>query len=422
MFGFRRSAKPPAVITRIEPPVMAAETSGVTTPAPWLTEIGWGGSGAQSRVKSLPHVSPVTAERHATVFACCNNIAGDLAKVPLQLWQRVADGTETRVFGHRAEYLMNTEAAPGVPSAITRYAMVYSFTLRGVSYAYAPRDGAGELTLIDTILPTACSVTRLGRARFYQFQDGGEIQRTAPQRSMVHMRHMALDGWTHRSPLQVAAESVGLALAGQEAAARTAAGGTTKAAIMLRDDYEDDEARRRSGERIKATLKDPTSGDFPVLNVGEDINTLDLSAADQELLASRKFDREMIAAIYRMPPSKLQMLENGVKANGQQQALDYRSDCLMHWDKPVTQQYDQGLLTQGERESGLFFRHDFSVLLEPTTKELFDAMKVAVGGPWVTPNGAQRITKQPLTEGGDKLYPPANMTRDEPPTNEGDAA
>jgi hypothetical protein len=124
----------------------------------------------------------------------------------------------------------------------------------------------------------------------------------------------------------------------------------------------------------------------------------------------------MIAGIYRMPPSKLQMLENGVKANGEQQAIDYLTDCLMHWASLITPQYDQCLLTARERQSGLFFRHDFSALLEPTTSELFNALKVAVGGPFMTPNAAQRRARLPVTADGDQLYPPSNMTRDATPT------
>lgn len=401
-------------VARVEPALMAV--SGTASPQAWMQDIGWGGSGAQSRVKTLPRVTPVSAERHATVFGCCNNIAGDHAKVPLQLWQRAGDGTEKQVFSHPAIYLMNVQASPGVPASVARYAMVYPFALRGVSYAYAPRDGGGELELIDTLMPDAVSVYRAGRQRFYDFEDGGGHYRRATNRSMVHMRYMALDGWAHRSPLQVASESVALAMAGQESAARTASGGTTKAAIKLRDDYESDDARRASALRIKTSLTDPTDGSFPVLNEGEDIIKLDLSAADQELLSSRKFDREMIAGIYRMPPSKLQMLENGVKANGEQQAIDYLTDCLMHWASLITPQYDQCLLTSRERQSGLFFRHDFSALLEPTTSELFNALKVAVGGPFMTPNAAQRRARLPVTADGDKLYPPSNMTREETPT------
>ena len=65
------------------------------------------------------------------------------------------------------------------------------------------------------------------------------------------------------------------------------------------------------------------------------------------------------------------------------------------------------------------FRHDYSQLLVPTTKELFDAYKVAVGGPFIVPNEARDAAGLGEVDGGDQLYPPSNMTRDESQTQEG---
>ncbi|WOI54966.1 phage portal protein [Palleronia sp. LCG004] len=408
---------------RVEPPVSSAAMSsgpvqsGTAQPQPWLSDmIGWQ---SRSRVRGLPPVSAQAAQRHATVVAICSVIAGDAAKVPLKLYQRRDDGTEARVREHAVPYLMNVEAAPGVAAAQARFALVYAFCLRGRSYAYTPRDGAGEMQMLDVIRPDMCSVLRAGRDRFYDFEDGAGIQRRAPVRSMLHLRYMAEDGWTGRSPIEVAGESMGLALAGQEAAARTAAGGTTKGAITLSDAYTDDDSRRRKAMSIRESLQNPDSSDWPVLQMDEDIKKLDLSAADQQLLESRKFDREQIAQLYRVPPSKLQMLEHGVKANGEQQAIDYLTDCLMHWAGLIEAQMNLSLLTEAERRGGLFVRHDFDALLRPTTKDRYEALAKAIGGPFMLPNEGRRIEGWEPVKGGDVLNPAPNMTRDASAT-EGD--
>jgi HK97 family phage portal protein len=407
-----------AVPVRVEPsapaPVVTAAVSGVSKPSRELFDLGFGGG--QSRVKSLPRASGEIAQRHATVFSCGNNIAGDLSKVPLKLWQRDGEGGETRVRDHAAVYLLKVESSPSITAAQLRFALVYSFCIRGKAWGYAPRDGGGELELIEAVHmgnPDGVSMFQNGRARVFDFEDGAGIRRRVGSRSMVALRYMPQDGWTGRSPIEVAGESFALALAGQEAAARTASGTPVSAVIKLEDDFEDDEAFARNGKRVKSAIVNGEG--FPVIGAGDSIESLDLSAADQELLASRKFDREQIAAVYRMPPSKLQMLENGVKANGEQQAIDYLTDCLLHWSRPVEAQYDLSLLTEAERRAGLFFRHDFGALLQATTKEKYEALTKAVGGPIMAPNTAQRIAGLPVTDGPDdaKLNPAANMTRAE---------
>ena len=398
----------PAV--RSEPPVTAAAAES-TPSGRRVLDSGWVSATPQN--KALPRVTSSVAERHATVYACCNVIAGDTSKVPLEVRQRLADGSDAPVTEHPAAYLLNTEAAPGVPAVVARYALAYAFTLRGIGYAWCPRSAAGELEMIDLIMPDRCVPYRNGRARFYDFEDGAGVRRRVAARSMAHLRYMAQDGWTGRSPLQVAADSVGLALADQNAAARIASGVPIKAYIQLDDFYDSDEDRRMVAERIKNALRDPDNDLIPVLGPQDNVKKLDLSAADQELLSSRKFDREQLAAIYRVPPSKLQMLEYGVKANGQQQAIDYKTDCLLHWGGFLEQQLGQTVLTEAERRAGLFLRHDYSALLQPTTKELYDGLSKAVGGPIMTANTAQKIAKLPVTDGpdDDKLHPPSNMTR-----------
>lgn len=419
MFSGLMSRRKPERVARVEPVIAAAaETSGTRVPNPSLFGIGYGG---QSRVRTLPHATGLIAQRHATVFSCANNIAGDHCKVPLKLWQRDGIGGENRVREHPAAYLMNVEASPGVSAQVLRYALVYSYCIRGRGHGYAPRDGGGELELIEAINPDHVSMFKAGRSRVFDFEDGAGVRRRVPSRSMVNLRYMPEDGWTGRSPIEVAGESFGLALAGQEAAARTASGATMRAVITMEDVYEDDEAYRRNGRRVRNALTDPEHEGFPIIGANDKIESLDLTAADQELLASRKFDREQIAAVYRMPPSKLQMLEYGVKANGEQQAIDYLTDCLMHWSALIEAEYAMGLLTEAERRSGLFFRHDFGALLQPTTKEKYDALTKAVGGPIMTANTAQRIANLPVTEGpdDDRLNPAANMTR-EPETEKED--
>lgn len=407
LFGSDRGGR--MIVARGEPIISAAASTSVSQPDPWLRNIGFGGS----RVRSLPPVTPDIAQRHATVFSCCNVIAGDLSKVPLIVMQRQKNGRAVQVFDHAVDYLLNVEAAPGIPAMNARFALGYSFCLRGRAFAYTPRDGGGELTMIDGIDLRQVQDYASGRGRVYDFTDGAGVQRRVTGRTMLHLRYLALDGWTGRSPLEVASESVGLALAGQEAAAKASSGVQMRGYLKMADTFTDDETYMRNSKRVRAALDDPAANGIPIIGADDEIKSLDLSAADQELLASRKYDREQLAAIYRVPPSKLQMLEFGVKANGQQQAIDYKTDCLTHWGGFIETQFSQGVLTEGERRDGLYLTHDYDALLEATTKERYEANAKAVGGPWMTWQEVREREGLPDLKEGQAPYPPSNMTRDE---------
>ena len=398
------------VDARVEPTMVAMSggVSGVQSPEIWFSDVGFG---TQSRVKTLPRVTAILAQKHAAVTACCSVVAGDLAKIPLKLYKRSADGGEERIRDHASTYLLNVESSPGVSAAVARFAMGYAFLLRGKSFTYSPRDGAGELMLLDVIKQDGCHVMKSGRERFYDFEDGAGVRRRAPSRSMVHLRYMADDSWTGRSPIEVAAESMGLALAGQEAAARTASGVTTRAYMKMEDVFDNDEDYKRNAKRLRNAINDPEANGIPIIGQNDDIKSLDLSAADQELLSSRKFDVGQIRSLYRVPAFKLQDAEHGVKANGEQQAIDYLVDCLLHWASFIESELVLGVLTEAERRAGFFYRHDFGALLRPTIKDQYEAIGKAVGGPFMTPNQGQKILGLPVTEDGKKLNPAPNMTR-----------
>ena len=398
---------------RIEPPMVAAadEISGTSKPAGWLSDMGWG---SQSRVKTLPRVSATIAQKHATVTACCSVLAGDTSKVPLLLKRRKDDGEEEVIRDHPLVYLMNVESSEGVPASVLRFTLAYAFTLRGNAYAYTPRAGAGELTMIDLIKQDRPTVLRNGRQRFYDFEDGGGVHRRVASRAMAHLRYMSEDGWMGRSPIEVAAESLGLALAGQEAAARTASGRPVSALIELPNAWEDEEDYKRNSTALGERLRNPNESGLAIVPEGTKADRLDLSAADQQLLESRKFDVGQIRALYRVPAFKLQDAEHGVKANSEQGAIDYRTDALLHWGGFVETGLALALLTRGEREAGFFLEHDFDALMRPTLKDRYDAMHKAVGGPFMTANHAQKRLGLPITNGpdDDKLNPAPNMTRD----------
>lgn len=368
---------------------------------------GWGGG---SRVRSLPPATPTTAQRHATVFACCNIIAGDSAKLPLKIMQTDRKGKTVEVREHPASYLLNVEASPGVPAMVARFTLGYSFALRGQAYGFCPRDGGGELMMLEALTADQVSVIKVGRDRLYSFTDAGDVARVAvPSRIMANLRYMAEDGWTGRSPIQVAEETVGLALAGQEAAARNASGAVLRGYIKLDDYFEDDEAQRRSQRAVRDALNDPEANGIPIISQGE-VKSLEMSAADRELIDQRKLDREQLASMWRMPPFKLGILDNGVKANGEQQAIDYRSDCLSHWCGFIEAQLGQTVLTEAERRAGMYLIHDYEELLTPTTREKYAALREAVGGPFMLWSEARARADLPELTDGEAPYPPPNMT------------
>lgn len=408
----RRVAEPPISAMPDAGPLAASSFPAQSVPAfgEWPDFNGYA-----SRVKALPRVTAETASRHLTVFSAANVIAQDIAKVPVHLVRKKSDGTHERLRDHPAYEIVRHQSAPGIPAAMVRDALQFTLLLRGNAYGHAMRDGAGRLESLEPIAGTV-GIYGLGRERFYEFTDaGGQVRRT-PARDVLHLRYRPLDGWLGRSPLSVAAEGFGLALAEQEFAARHVAGrGSVRAVIEGADGsrsvFDDAEKAAKWAKQLRNQFDDPDASGIPVLPTGRTVKSFGLSPADAQLLEQRKLSREMIGAAFRVPPAKLGIHEGTQKSTAEQQAIDYVTDCLLTWATIWEECYRLTLLTARERADGLRFVFNLDALLRAGTVDRFNALAKAVGGPFFTANDARQIEGLAPLKEGEAMYPPPNMTR-----------
>ncbi len=133
-----------------------------------------------------------------------------------------------------------------------------------------------------------------------------------------------------------------------------------------------------------------------------------MSPADAQLLEQRRFDREQIAGVYRVPPAKAGIFEHGLRANVEQQAIDYVTDCLLGWARLNEDHFNLYLLTEEER-ADLHFEYLFDGLMRATTRDRTESLLRATGGPFLTRNEARALENRAPIPGADDLLPPSNM-------------
>ncbi|WP_018634398.1 phage portal protein [Neomegalonema perideroedes] len=369
-----------------------------------LREIGRGRRGG------LPRVSEDSALAHGTVYACVNAIAQDMAKVPLHLYRRTKSGDKERVYDHPALEALTIQSSEGVPAIVARYALQWAVSLRGNAFAFIRRGGDGRIKSLETIHNDHVSIYRNGSRRYYDFEDAEGERRRVGWRDMLHLRLCAEDGWLGRSPLAVASHTMALALGAQAHAGRHVTEREAIRAVVEHPDwFQDDDEARRHAQRIRNALDDPEANGIPILPFGMSFKTVGLSPADEELLAQRRFDREQIATIYRVPPAKAGIYEHGLKGSVEQQAIDYVTDCLLGWAKLNEDHFRLALLTEEERRSGLRFEYLFDGLMRATTRERIEAFVRAAGGPYMTRAEARSASNLPWRADAEGLLPPPNM-------------
>ncbi len=112
-------------------------------------------------------------------------------------------------------------------------------------------------------------------------------------------------------------------------------------------------------ENLKKSIREIISGENAlrplVLEEGMKWEQLTINPNDAQFLETRKYQREEVACLYRVPMHLLQSLERATNNNIEHQSLDYIRYGLRTWAVKIEQEINRKLL-----KPPFFVEHDFN--------------------------------------------------------------
>lgn len=390
-------------------------TSGAAFPEQWLVSLLGGGP----TVSGIP-VGPDRAMSNPTVAACVLILSQDVAKLSknLVLYEGSRRGkTRSEITDHPAAQLLQGEITDWMtPFEYWRFRMM-NYLLEGNHYDVLVRNDRGELT---EIIP----VPR-GRVSIYQALDGelfygvarGNIHEQAelkdfpimiPGQYVMHDRGPTRDGIYGNSVIGWARESIGLAIAGEDHAARTFSAGARPSGVLQHPKALSDPARKR----LKAEFDDyrGQAGALKtlLLEEGTDFKAVTMSNVDVQFIESRKFQVEEIARLFQVPRTKLGDIENSRSNNLEQIEQQYVTTTLLAHLERIESLINLRLLSSVERAK-MFFEFDLTALVRGDLKSRYDAYAVGRQWGWMSPNDIRSAENLNPIKNGDEYLQPVNM-------------
>jgi len=380
----------------------------ITTPRDleqFLLGIG-GGSGAGI------HVSPETAMRFSTVFACVKVISEDVAKLPLILYRRRKDGGKERATDHPLYWLMNTRPNPWMSSFNFREMATGHLALRGRGYAYIERGTLnGAVSAVIPLHPDRMTVEQLPDYSLkYTYRRSNIEPRVFEPGEILHLCGMTLDGINGISPIAYQRDAIGLAMAAVQFGSKVFANGAKMGGFLMTPARFKDPRR---ADQLAADFDEKTSGEnaHKTVVLEEDMKWVkaSMTSEDAEYLDTRKFQRQEIAGIFRVPPHKIGDLERATFTNIEHQSMEYVQDCLMSYLVRWEQAMNYSLLT--EREQGKYY-FEFLVdgLLRGDIAARYTAYQAAISDGIMSPDEVRaKENMNPRKDGlGDRYMRSAN--------------
>ena len=398
--------------------------------AKWPKWLSWGASaqdryiddwlkGIEGGLASATGLRVTVAEAltNPGIAACVQVQSEDLAKVPLDLKRRTADGfalaTEHPLFG-----LLKYGPAPWLAPYRWRKALLHGALAHGNTYARVWRSESGRL---DKITPI-----QQGRA-YVRWADDGEpffdvssrtgIERGLTWQDVIHVAYRdSNDGAENGgiigvSPILQNKETVALMLAAERFAAAFFGNGAQPSIILEYDKKlpNDDVAKRiRAGiERVYGGLDNKWK--VAILELGMKMRETSFDPAKSQLTETRKLGAEMACTIYRTPPHKIGLLERATFSNIEQQSIDYVTGALSAQAKSVESAITVACLSPREREV-YKVEHNLEGLMRGDILSRYRAYAIGRQWGWLSVNKIlERENENGIGEDGDVYLTPLNM-------------
>lgn len=367
-------------------------------------------------------VSPVSALTHGPVWQAVNLIMGDMGQLPLKKMRRSGrNRTDDRK--HPAWRLLRHEPNEFQTASMWIENMVSWMLLWGNGISWI--DYGGEIS------PTPQRLIPLPPDRTGYIKEKGEffVYTWLPdgtyalfrQDEIFHLRNFSGNGFWGISTVAANRDQVGHGIALRKHGNATFRNGAMPRGVMTHPSKLSPDARANLRNEWNLLHGGVDNGSrIAILMEGAQYLPITMSNTDAQWLEAVKLDREQVAALFNLPPHKLNALENAaVRANMEQQNQQYLQMSLSRWLNRFREEVERKLLTKRERNSGNHYvKWVTEAFLRGDTEARSKAYLNAKQGMWMTSNEIREREDMDPIEGGDILENPNTISKQDSPASD----
>lgn len=177
-----------------------------------------GGSTSGKRVNER------TAMQMTAVYSCVRILSEAVAGLPLQFYRYTADGGKEKAVDHPLYFLLHDEPNPEMTSFVFRETLMTHLLLWGNAYSQIIRNARGEIIALYPLMPDRMTVNRDENGQlyyeYYMNTDDAHTMKGTTVRlqphDVLHILGLGFDGLVGYSPIAMAKNAIGMAIARSE--------------------------------------------------------------------------------------------------------------------------------------------------------------------------------------------------------------
>ena len=173
-------------------------------------------------------VNERTSMQMTAVYSCVRILSEAVASLPLNVYRYTDTGGKEKAFDHPLYRLLHDEPNPEMSSFVFRETLMTHLLLWGNAYAQIIRNGKNEIVALYPLMPNKMSVDRDENGRlYYTYYRGNneaiknkEYAVTLQPSEVLHIPGLGFDGLVGYSPIAMAKNAIGMAIACEEYGAK----------------------------------------------------------------------------------------------------------------------------------------------------------------------------------------------------------
>lgn len=370
----------------------------------------WRGLLGGGRNSAGVRVTPETALGLPVLQNCVTLYAESLGQLPLELYRRGQNGQRESAVSHPA-YDVLRYAPNGFQTPYERMeCLQVAAGLRGNGYNLVERREDGNITALWPLDHDKVQVLK-GADLLPYYRIG--TSEPLPARHIHHVRWHSLNHYTGLSPIELHAETVGMAQAIQRYTGKSFANGVSVAGVIERPREVAPIKDQGTIDRIVGQWGEKFSGvdnarKVALLQEGMTFKPVTMTHADAEIVNLLKLTGTDVARIYKVPLPMVNDLEKANYNSIEQLLIQFVVFGLLPWAKRHEQAMMRDFLLLQDRRD-YFIEFNLSGLLRGDQKSRYEAYAIGRQWGWLSVNDIRRLENMPPVQAGDTYLQPLNM-------------
>lgn len=346
------------------------------------------------------------------VYKCVRVIAETIASLPLFFYKRQEHGKK-KAEEHPLFWLLHYRPNSEMTKFSYWETVMGHILTWGNHYSQISRDGVGDITDLWPLRPDRMEIKRGTGSDLlvYEYRNTDGTTQRFTRDEIFHVPGLGFNGITGYSPIAMAREAIALGMAAQEFSSRFFSNDQSPGGVFRHPN----KLSQAAYDRLKESLKKRHGGlankwNPAILEEGMEWQTVGINMRDAQFLEIRKFQRNEICGIFRVPPHMVGDLERATFSNIEQQSIDFVVNTIRPWLVRLEQAIWFQLLTEKEQKK-YFAEHLIDGLLRGDIQSRYAAYAVGRNWGWLSANDVRALENMnPIDDGGDIYLVPMNMS------------